>query len=92
MKGTTKSGIKYELDERIKDDARLIHLLVRVQKSDELIKTAEAMNDLLVLFFGSDDNVYAFMNEVADKHDGVCSTENMLLELTEMLDALKAKN
>ena len=92
IKGKTKSGIEFELDERIKDDARLMHLLVRMQKAKEPVDTAEAMNNLLALIFGSDEGTFAFMNEVAVKHDGVCSAENMLVELTEMLEALNAKN
>ena len=95
VKGTTKSGIAFELDERIKDDARLTYLLVKIQKTAEsasLMDTGRAMNELLDLIFGSDENTFMFMNEVADKHDGVCSTAVMLEELTEMLDALNAKN
>jgi hypothetical protein len=33
-----------------------------------------------------------FMNEVADKHKGVCTAKEMLAEITEMFDKLKAKN
>ena len=92
VKGKTTSGIEFELDERIKDDARFMHLLVRMQKASDPIETAEGMNELLSLIFGSDENTYSFMNEVAAKHDGICSAKNMLVELTEMLNALNAKN
>lgn len=92
MKGKTKSGIVFELDERIKDDTRLTMLLVRMQKVKEPMEASAAMYDLLNLIFGSEENTFAFMNEVAEKHDGVCSTDVMLAELTEMLEAIKAKN
>ena len=92
VKGKTKSGIAFELDERIKDDARLTHLLVKMQKSKEALEIGESMNRLLALIFGSDDGTYAFMSEVADKHNGICSASVMLEELTEMLAAIKAKN
>lgn len=92
VKGKTKSGIKFRLDERIKDDTRLMHLLIKMQNVKEPIEAGKTMNQLLALIFGSDENTFAFMNEVADKHNGVCSTKDMLAELTEMLDALNAKN
>lgn len=92
VKGKTTSGIEFELDERIKDDARFMHLLVRMQKASDPIEMAGSMNELLALIFGSDENTYAFMNEVAAKNKGVCSAKNMLVELTEMLNALNAKN
>lgn len=92
VKGKTKSGIAFELNETIKDDARLVHLLVKIQQSKEPMEVGKGMNQLLALIFGSDDGTYAFMSEVADKHDGVCTTAVMLEELTEMLEAINAKN
>ena len=35
VKGETKSGIKFQLDSRIKDDARLLFLLTRAQNADD---------------------------------------------------------
>ena len=92
IKGTTKSGIEYQLDSRIKDDARLLFLLTKAQKTDDLSASGAAMMDLLKLIFGSDDGVYVFMNAVADAHKGFCDIKNMTAELTEMFEALNAKN
>lgn len=92
VKGKTKSGISFELDERIKDDARLMFLLVKIQDTTDLMETGRSMNKLLALIFGDDNSAYTFMEEVASKHDGACGQEIMLTELTEMLDAIKAKN
>ena len=92
VKGTTKSGIEFHLDSKVKDDARLLFLLTKSQKSEEPMEQAKVVMDLLSLIFGSDDNVLAFMNEVADKHKGICSAKEMLAELQEMFDALNTKN
>ena len=92
VKGKTKSGIAFKIDERIKDDARVTYLLVRMQSDIEPLEVGRAMNDLLALIFGSSGGVYAFMNEVAAKHGGVCSNESMLQEITEIFEAIKAKN
>lgn len=92
VKAKTKSGITFELDERIKDDSRLMYLLVRMQNASAPIEAGKAMNKLLALIFGDDDKAYAFMEEVASKHNGVCEPEVMIAELTEILDAMNKKN
>lgn len=93
VKGKTKSGIEFELDSKIKDDARLMFLLTKAQRSiDDPIKSTGAMTDLLSLMFGDEENVYAFLNEVADKHKGICKSEYIIKELNEMFDSINAKN
>lgn len=92
IKGKTKSGIKFQLDERIKDDARLLFLVTRAQNTDDPMTMSKAMMDLLTLVFGSEDNVLAFMNEVAAKNKGLCNSEKMLNELSDMFEAINAKN
>ena len=92
VKGTTKSGIKFQLDSNIKNDARLVFLMVKSQNTADPMVSGKALMDLLSLMFGSDDNVMTFMNEVADKHKGICSPKDMITELREMIDAIEGKN
>lgn len=92
VKGTTKSGIKFQLDSKIKDDTRLLFLITRAQNTDDQMAAGKAVMDLLTLVFGNEDNVLDFMNEVARTHKGVCQTKDLISELSEMFDALKAKN
>lgn len=92
VKGTTKSGIKFQLDSNIKNDARLVFLMVKSQATDDPMVSGKALMDLLSLMFGSDDNVMTFMNEVADKHKGICSPKDMITELREIIDAIEGKN
>lgn len=92
VKGKTKSGIKYQINEAIRDDARLLYLLVQLQSDNVAVETkGKIVFDMLTLIFGN-DGVMPFMNEVADKHDGVCSTEAMLTEMNEILESINAKN
>lgn len=92
VKGKTKSGIKYQINESVRDDARLLYMLVQLQRDDIALEDkGKIVFDMLTLIFGS-DGVMAFMNEVADKHDGICSTEAMLAELNEILESINAKN
>jgi hypothetical protein len=93
VKGKTKSGIKFQLDERIKDDARFLYYLAKSQDEDaDTAEKSKAVMGMLKLIFGDDDGVISFMNTVASTNDGVCSVDVMLSELTEMFEALNAKN
>ena len=91
VKGKTKSGIRFEINEAIREDTRLLFLLVQLQSNDVPVeKKSEVLFKMLALIFG-DEGVMPFMNEVANKHDGVCSTEAMVSELNEILESINAK-
>ena len=93
IKGKTKSGIKFNLDERIKDDARLLYMLVQIQ-SDKVSteRKGTLVFEMLNIVFGSEEGVMIFMDEVASKHDGFCTNDVLLAELNEIFEALGAKN
>ena len=93
VKGKTKSGIKFQIDERIKDDARFLYYLAKAQdKETDLSEQSNAVVGVLKLVFGTDEGVIQFMNAVAAVNNGVCEVKTMLDELTEMFDAINAKN
>ena len=91
VKGTTKSGIKFQIDERVKDDTRLLQYIVEMQDTENQMKQSTAMFDLLGLLFGGRSGVVAFQNAVASTHDGVCTSEVMLKELTEIFEKINLK-
>lgn len=93
VKGKTKSGIAFEIDERIKDDARLTYLLVKLQtNATDPLEAGKAMNQVMNLLFGSDEAVFNFMEAIASKNDGICSQEVLVAELTDLFNEIKAKN
>lgn len=93
VKGKTQSGIKYQLDERIKDDARFLYYLTKAQSDDDDVgEKSKAVMGILKLIFGTDEGVIQFMNAVASVNGGICNVQVMLSELTEMFDAINAKN
>lgn len=93
VKGKTKSGIKFQLDERIKDDARFLYYLTKAQDEEsDMGEKSKAIMGILNLIFGKDEGVINFMNAVASVNGGICNVEVMLSELTEMFDAINAKN
>lgn len=93
VKGKTKSGIKFQLDERIKDDARFLVYIAKMQNKDVSIEESSAATmGVLKLIFGSDEGVLQFMDAVASANNGVCDITIMMTELNEMFEALNAKN
>jgi hypothetical protein len=93
VKGKTKSGIKFQLDERIKDDARFLFYIAKMQNKDVSIEDSSAATmGVLKLIFGSDEGVLQFMDAVASANNGVCDISIMMTELNEMFEALNAKN
>ena len=93
VKGKTSSGIQFTLDKRIKDDARLLFWLSRIQRDDlEVMERNNALFSLLELIFGSGDGLNTFLNEVANKHDGVADITSLMNELNDMFEALAIKN
>ena len=93
VKGKTKSGISFQLDERIKDDARFLFFLSQIknEKLDVVDRGTHVVN-MLRLIFGNEEGVINFMDAVASVNDGVCDNKTMLAELSEMFEALEAKN
>lgn len=92
IKGTTRSGIEFQLDENIKDDARLLYLLTQMQRNDiEWSEKSNALFKMLELVFGGGEGLQLFMDEVANAHKGICSTEAMMGELNDMFETLNAK-
>ena len=93
IKGKTKSGIKYQLDSRIKDDARFLYYMTKAQNDTaDPEEIGKATMGLLRLIFGSDEGVIGFMDEVAATNKGLCDVKTMLAELSDMFDAINAKN
>ena len=93
VKGKTKSGIQYQLDERIKDDARFLFFLTMMNSDTvDVMEKGKYVINMLRLIFGTEEGVLKFMDAVAAAHDGVCDTKTMMSEITDMFDALDAKN
>lgn len=93
VKGQTKTGIQFTLDKRIKDDARLLFWLSRLQnESLDWGDRNKALFSLLELIFGTGEGLGTFMNEVAVKHNGIADIKSLMEELNDMFEALAIKN
>lgn len=93
IRGETRSGIKFVIDKKIKDETRVAMCLTDMQdKSLDRNEQSQALFSLLRLIFGSRTNVVIFMNEVAAKHNGVADVTSLMEELTDIFTTANLKN
>lgn len=92
IKGKTKSGIKYSVNEEVKNDARFSYYSVKAM-NEKLSETerSNAVFALISVLLGSEENLVIFMDEVAKKHNGVCNIEVMMSEINEIIEGIDAK-
>lgn len=93
VEGTTRTGISFQIDPRIKEDSRTLRYLTQMQKKSlDKMQQSEALFSLLELVFGSGQGLDDFMNEVAFKHDGVADVQSLIDEITDIFNAVDLKN
>lgn len=94
--GETKTGIKFKIDTRIKDDSRTLYYVRNMRKNmnseEDKLKATDAVYSLLEVIFGSGEGLEIFLNEVAYHHDGVADVASLLDELTDIFEAIDLKN
>lgn len=84
IKGKTKSGFKYELDERIKSDWRVLEAITDTENEDASIMM-QGVKNLANLILG--DNKQALFEHISKKNDGFVPMELVIAELTEILSS-----
>lgn len=92
IKGKTKSGIKYSIQNGLTDDVRILTCLVKLEAEQNASTQLLIINNLLELIFGGEEGAQIFMNAVASVHEGVCKAEYLVAELKEILEASNLKN
>ena len=86
MKGTTKSGFKFNIDERIIEDWRLIEAIAMAESDDpgEQIKGTRLVADLLL---GADkDSLIEFIKK---KNDGFVPAMEMTNTIAEIITSVR---
>lgn len=86
MKGKTKSGFEFDVEDTVLDDYRILKALNEVSEGKSG-KVTYIINKLL----GSEQEE-ALMTHVEELNNGKCSASGMVAELNEIFEALKAKN
>ena len=89
MQGITKSGYKFDSDDRILTDWRFTTALTKCQKS-EGVKQLEGMTDMVNLLFG--DKLDEFVKHIAEQNDGYVPTEAIMADVQDIFESKIPKN
>lgn len=94
MTGKTKTGFKYEIDDRVLNDWRFVNALARAQggvdnddKMDQLRGSLEMVN----LMFGKEGEA-KLMEHIAKTNDGYVPTEAVMNEIKDIFESKQVKN
>ena len=102
IKGKTKSGINFEVDERITQDWRYQKKIAKLQKCIKIIEehpddlenatnVIQVLGEVEEIMFGGAEGAEAFESVVAQAHDGICSIEDFQHELIEIITTVSKK-
>ena len=88
MKGTTKSGFKYSIDERATKDWRFIGLTKKMTKGDN-IEQFNALDEALEMLLGGPEEKEKLLQHVEKDNDGYAPIEKVVEEFNEILGSVK---
>ena len=86
IKGKTTTGFKFEVDERVLDDWRLI-TNIELAESNVLTDKVKGVTALVHLLLGS--NEPKLMEHIAKKNDGYIPTDAIINELANIITTTK---
>lgn len=87
MKITTKSGFKFDLDERIIDDWRVVKAMGRADDTENPTEMLAGTIELVSLIFGKDEN--RLVEHIRKKNDGYAPMEALKDELLSVFEKVK---
>lgn len=90
MQGETKSGFKYDIDDRILNDWRYTMALTKCQHPSD-IKKLEGATEMVQLMFG-DDGLEKFMDHIKERNDGFVPIEVVIEEVQSIFESKIPKN
>lgn len=90
MQGETKSGFKYDIDDRILNDWRYTMALTKCQHPSD-IKKLEGATEMVQLMFG-DDGLAKFMDHIKERNDGFVPIEVVIEEVQSIFESKIPKN
>lgn len=83
--GKTKSGFKFSIDERIKDDWRVLSAIADCESADESKKIV-GLSSLVDIILGNQK--VEFLDHIAKKNDGFVPSSAVMDDVTSILNAM----
>ena len=90
IKGETKSGFKFEIDERATKDWKTIQCLRFITKNENALETIDAIGNLGEYLLGK--NFDKLIKHIEKKNDGYCTIEEISNEIIEIFKSTELKN
>lgn len=88
MKVTTRSGFKFELDERIIDDWRVVKAMTKADNTDNPEDMLRGSTELVALIFGKDED--RLVRHIMEHNDGYAPVDALKDELLSVFTRVKA--
>lgn len=88
MKITTKSGFKFDFDERMVNDWRVVKAIARSENKDDHGEMVAGTADLVSLIFGADEK--RLIDHIMKKNDGYAPVEALREELFDVFNKVNA--
>lgn len=89
MQGETKSGFKYEIDDRVLKDWRFIEAITEADKGKGVAQL-EGARKMIHLMFGDDYD--KFMDHISEQNEGFVPAEAVMAEVKEIFENSTPKN
>lgn len=89
MQGETKSGFKYEIDDRVLKDWRFIEAITEADKGKGVAQL-EGARKMIHLMFGEDYD--KFMDHISEQNEGFVPAEAVMAEVKEIFENSTPKN
>lgn len=86
VKSKTKTGFKFEIDERVLEDWRLILNIERAESTNQT-ERVKGVASLVHLLLG--DNEAKLMEHISKNNDGFIPTDKIIEELASMISTTK---
>ena len=90
IKGKTNSGFKFEVDERVKNDWRLMKA-IQLTDSGNTADSLSGCVQLVTLLLGSKGE-QELIEHIMKANDGYCPSDAMTTEVLEIIGSLNGKN
>ena len=88
MKGKTKSGFEYNVDEKMTKDWRFIRLVKKMTKGSNEDQIA-ALDDALAMVLGGEAEADRLLEHIEKQNDGYAPAEMVVEEFNEIISSIK---
>lgn len=85
VKGKTKSGFKFEYDERILNDYELLEAIGKFDNAETKMQSVGALTKIVDYILGN--NKESFMEHIASQNDGFRPVDKIQNEMLEIISA-----